>query len=259
MALSEYEQQQVEQVVGHLKKVNSILIITGAGLSADSNLPTYRGVGGLYNDNAEDGMPIEEALSGHMLRTRPGLPWKYISQIEKSCRGAVFNRGHEIIAALEARFSKVWVLTQNVDGFHQEAGSKNVIDIHGNINTLLCTGCSYREEVQDYSHLDLPPYCKSCGAVIRPDVVLFGEMLPMDKVARLQKLLDQGFQMVFTIGTSSLFPYIVEPVLDAKRWNTPTVEINPGETDLSRMVDIKITAGAAEALDAIWKAWELGN
>lgn len=252
MSLSQHDQHQIDEVAQRLKKVNSVLFITGAGLSADSNLPTYRGVGGLYNDNAEDGMPIEEALSGGMMMRRPALPWKYISQIERSCRGAVHNRGHEVIAALEAALPKVWVLTQNVDGFHHQAGSEKVIDIHGQISVLYCTGCGRREEVDDYSHLECPPYCKACGAVIRPDVVLFGEMLPMDKVAQLQRILEEGFQMVFIVGTSGLFPYVVEPVIDAKRCNIPTVEINPGTTDLSNMVDYKITAGAAEALDAIW-------
>ncbi len=74
----------------------------------------------------------------------------------------------------------------------------------------------------------------------------------MDKVAQLQRILEEGFQMVFIVGTSGLFPYVVEPVIDARRCNIPTVEINPGTTDLSNMVDYKITAGAAEALDAIW-------
>jgi len=250
MTLSQADKAQLEEVALKLSRCRSALFITGAGLSADSNLPTYRGVGGLYNDeDTEEGIPIEEALSGTMLHRQPELCWHHISRIEVSCRGATFNRGHEVIAAFEKKLERVCVLTQNVDGFHRGAGSKNVIDIHGDICRLLCTRCTYREVVSDYSHLQMPPKCPDCSALIRPDVVLFGEMLPHDKLAQLYQQTELGFDMVFTIGTSSLFPYIVEPVMTAKSWGVPTVEINPGHTDLSRMVSYKIHAGAAESLD----------
>lgn len=257
MALSAADRQKIASVVALLRESSSILFITGAGISADSNLPTYRGVGGIYNnEDTEEGVPIEQALSGGMFRRRPDLTWKYLSEIEMACRGAVPNRGHEVIAKIERRFSRVWTLTQNVDAFHHAAGSRNVIDIHGNLRVLLCTVCRHRREVEDYQELPIPPQCPGCGGMERPDVVLFDEMLPTDKVANLQRQLIEGFQMVFSIGTSSMFPYIVEPVIQAKRWRVPTVEINPGHTDISNMVDYKIGGGAAESLHAIWEHLE---
>jgi hypothetical protein len=113
-------------------RATSALFITGAGISADSGLPTYRGIGGLYEDaTTEEGIAIEDALSGDMLRERPEVCWKYIHQIERACRGATWNRAHEVLALMEGRYERTWVLTQNVDGFHRRAGSKNVIEIPG--------------------------------------------------------------------------------------------------------------------------------
>ena len=102
--------EQIAEVVSELRHFKSLLVITGAGMSADSGLPTYRGVGGLYNDDStEDGMPIEQALSGAVFQTRPEITWKYLGQIEESCRGARFNRGHEVLAQMEEWFERFWI------------------------------------------------------------------------------------------------------------------------------------------------------
>lgn len=236
------------------EQASRVLFITGAGISADSDLPTYRGIGGLYNVNMTDeGLTIEEALSGPMLAERPEITWGHISRIEEACRDASFNRGHEVIALLEDHLDHVCVFTQNVDGFHRSAGSSQVIDIHGDVYQLLCTQCHYRETVVDYSHLDIPPKCRSCDGLIRPDVVLFGEMLDMKKLELLQAEAAKGFDLVVSIGTSSLFPYIMQPVLIAKQLGVPTIEINPGETDISEVVDVKVTERAATALEAVYQ------
>ena len=236
-----------------LRGASSVLFITGAGISADSGLPTYRGIGGLYEDaDTPEGMPIEEALSGEMMRRHPAIPWKYIHQIEASARGASFNRAHAILAEAERRFDRVWVLTQNVDGLHRKAGSKNVIDIHGDVHHLLCTACDHRANVEDYSRLAPLPLCPDCGAPLRPDVVLFGELLPLSKVETLERELLRGFDVVFSIGTTSVFPYIARPVVEARLRRKATVEINPGETLLSGEVDVKLEMRAAEACEALW-------
>ena len=112
--------------------------------------------------------------------------------------------------------------------------------------------CDYRESVKDYASLDVPPLCPRCDAFIRPDVVLFGEELPTSKLAILWRELGWGFDLVFSVGTSSVFPYIADPVLRARSAGIPTVEINPGRSEVSDVVDIRIEAGAASALDAIW-------
>jgi NAD-dependent deacetylase len=238
-------------------RARSVLFITGAGISADSGLPTYRGIGGLYEDaTTEDGLEIEEALSGDMLRERPEVCWKYIHQIERACRGATWNRAHEVLALMERRYERTWVLTQNVDGLHRRAGSNNLIEIHGDVHQLTCTQCDYRDRVEDYAALSIPPRCPDCGAIVRPEVVLFGEMLPGAAVAALERELGRGFDLVVSIGTTSVFPYIAAPVVLARRAGRDTVEINPGTTGVSHAVAHRMRSRAAVALDAIWRRLE---
>ncbi|NQT89771.1 MAG: NAD-dependent protein deacylase [Candidatus Omnitrophica bacterium] len=249
-------QAKISEIARLLKGCRNILFITGSGISAESGLPTYRGIGGLYDDKTtEEGIPIEMALAGEMLSTRPEITWKYLSQIEKNCRSATFNRAHEVIAQMERDFERVWVLTQNIDGFHRQAGSKNVIDIHGNLHNILCPACGWRKTIKDFTEIDIPPHCPKCNTIARPDVVFFGEMLPEDKLALLMRELDRGFDIYFSIGTTSVFPYIRHPMAVAEHLRRPTVEINPGETEISGWVEIKLPMGAAEALDGVWREY----
>lgn len=245
--------EQINDIVSLLHQSKRLLFITGAGLSADSGLPTYRGIGGLYDDQlTEEDIPIEVALSGEMLRRNAALSWKYIAQIEAACRGARFNSGHRIIADLQNYFEHVCVLTQNVDGFHRDAGSHNLIEMHGYIHDLLCMSCDYQSTVDDFSGLEIPPSCPHCAGLLRPDVVMFGELLPEAAISHYYRELSRGFDMVFSIGTTSVFPYISGPVLEARRRGVPTVEINPGFSEISDYVDIKLAAGAAASLQTIW-------
>ncbi len=250
------DSKKIDKVVSLLQTARNLLFITGAGISADSGLPTYRGIGGLYNNkHTDEGIAIEDALSGQMLHSHPEIAWKYIYQIEEACRDATFNRGHQVIAEMENHFPRVWTLTQNIDGFHRAAGAKNVIDIHGDIHFLSCMSCSYGVKVENYAGLKIPPICPQCGGILRPNVVLFGEMLPQEKCHILNEELEKGFDLIFTIGTTSIFPYIAYPVIDAHRAGIATVEINPGMTQVSRYVDIKFSAGSAATLDAIWRRY----
>ena len=251
--MDQQQHETVEAVVRTLRKCQSVLFVTGAGISADSGVPTYRGIGGLYEiEVTEEGLPIEEILSGSTLRSKPELTWKYLGQIADAARGANYNRAHEVIAEMEQHFPRVWTLTQNVDGFHRAAGSRNVIEIHGNMSSLYCTRCGDRTVVEEDATVELPPACPDCGAIMRPDVVLFGELLPDEALSRLRRELAIGFDVVFSIGTSALFPYIQEPVVAARRMGVPTIEINPSETPLSLDVDYRLALGAATAMDEIW-------
>jgi NAD-dependent deacetylase len=252
--------ETIDHIIADLRQCDSILFVTGAGLSADSGLPTYRGVGGLYNHGeTEEGLPIEEMLSGAMFGRRPAWTWKYLRQVESRCRGAMFNRGHAVLAEMERHFPRVWVLTQNVDGFHRAAGSRNVIDIHGDLRQIRCTACPHRFTVADYLGFDDLPRCPACTAILRPDVVLFGEMLPDDRLRELKNQLREGFDIVFSIGTTSVFPYISFPVELAVQRGKPSVEINPGTTSVSELATYRLALGAALALDAIWTRFNEGG
>ncbi len=242
----------LDSIAQRLARAGRVLLITGAGISADSGLPTYRGVGGLYNDgHTEDGLAIEDALSGQVFARRPDITWKYLVQIEENCRAAKPNAAHLAIAELERRLERVTVFTQNIDGLHRQAGSRDVIEIHGNLQELLCTACDFAETVDHLAGHEMPPRCPRCGSVLRPNVVLFGEALPEAAMERFLDALDAGFDMVFTIGTSGVFPYIAEPVAWAAQSGIPTVEINPLQTRLSGLVDCHLPLGAAPALTAL--------
>lgn len=255
--MSSGHEAKLAQAAALLRGARRVLFITGAGISADSGLPTYRGVSGLYNGElTEDGLHIEEALSGGCFAERPEITWKYLSQIERNCRDARPNAAHRTIVEAERRGIDCVVLTQNVDGLHRQAGSRRLIEIHGTLAPLVCPACGSEHPDVLPEALGSPPRCIDCAAVVRPPIVLFGEALPLAAVEALQDELAEGFELVVVIGTTAVFPYIVEPVVYALRAGIPVVEINPAQTQLSPHVDIHLPLGAAEALRAI--ALQLG-
>jgi len=246
------EQAQIDAVASLIDQSKRILFITGAGISADSGLPTYRGIGGLYDDALTDhGIPIEQALSGAMMAQRPDITWQYLAQIESTCRGAAPNEAHWVLARLVAARPGSMVLTQNVDGFHRLVGTPGLVEIHGNLHQLACTECGRGRTVPDFVGLQFPPACPTCHGLLRPAVVLFGEALPVEATMKLEHMLERGPDLVVSIGTSSAFPYIAGPVVWAAEDGIPTVEINPGETPLSGLVTHHLRMGAAAALTAI--------
>lgn len=247
-----FDQIDPEEIRTWCRDARRILFITGAGISVDSGLPTYRGVAGLYdNANTEDGVPIEVALSGQMFRRNPDLTWKYLMQIATACEGKSCNRGHEIIAEFQNHFDEVWVATQNIDGFHHDAGSRNVLEIHGTMRRLSCLDCDCQLQISDLTSRQVPPVCPECSGFMRPDVVLFGEMLPEKTLATYQAQLQQGFDAIILVGTSALFPYISSPIQIFAGTDCLTMEINPGETDVSNTVDIRLQTGATEGLEQL--------
>ena len=250
-------EDQFQEIVDKLREAESILFITGAGLSADSGLPTYRGQSGLYTKaNPEEGIAIEDILSGSMLRNRPELTWKYLIDIEKACRGAHFNDGHRVIADFEKSLPRVWTLTQNIDGFHRDAGTQKLIEMHGTFKEISCTVCEYNKAVDNYEDLELPPRCPDCGALIRPAVVLFGEQLPADALEDYSRELSRGFDIVFSIGTSSRFPYITDPVFHHYYNGAMTIEINPEKTDVSPYTHFQLRLSASDALTKLWEIYK---
>ena len=250
--MSEVDAALFDRVAEDLRGARRILAITGAGISAESGLPTYRGIGGLYEDtDPEEGIPVEVALSGTMLRARPELTWRHLARLGRTLEGATFNAAHRVLAEMERRFDVV-VLTQNVDGFHRDAGSTRVIDIHGDYHHLSCMACGAASRVAEYDLLEIPPRCRVCAGLLRPDVVLFGELLPVDKTAALARESELGFDAVLSIGTTSVFPYIAEPLVFAARTGRPTVEINPGDTAVSRYARYRVKTRASVALEALW-------
>ena len=206
-----------------------------------------------------------------MFRKHPEITWKYMLQLGMTIAEHEPNDAHRIIAQWERRFAeqggKLVVLTQNIDGYHRAAGSKNVYEFHGSLGTLHCTRCSWSEQVEPDATVQdrlrelqkhLPPQCPKCHAVIRPRVVLFEENLPLHETEAFQREFysQPGFGLVISVGTSAMFYYIIEPVQIANSRGIPTVDINPVEGELSREVTIHLPLRAAEAMCEIERRWQ---
>lgn len=243
--------EAMQRVADQMRQAERVLVITGAGISADSGLPTYRGVGGLYNEHTEDGLPIEAALSAPMLQRNPALCWKYLAQIGRACVAAAPNAGHFALAELQRRKPGCWLLTQNIDGFHLAAGSpaQRLIEIHGTLAPLFCMDCGRQsDDLAGHLARPLPPRCGHCGGILRPPVVLFDEMLPEAGLHTLRAQLNEGFDVVLAVGTSASFAYILEPILRTRQSGGFTAFIDPFAGELARMVDIHIARAASDVL-----------
>jgi len=264
-------EQKLEAVAAELRRAIRVLFITGAGISADSGLPTYRGIGGLYNtEKTEEGYPIEQCLSASMFHVRPDITWKYMRRIGEAVLQCRPNPAHEVLARWEKEFAqrsgKTVIFTQNIDGYHRFAGSENVLEIHGTLSELFCIKCNWNLSLQECLEnlkQNPVPQCPKCGAVIRPRIVMFEEMLPRATLVQFEEEFDggNGFDLVFSIGTSAMFPYITGPVYDAIRCGKTTVEINPAAGEFSHRVAYHLPMRAAEAmirLDALINSTSLG-
>ena len=202
------------------------LVLTGAGVSAESGLATFRGSGGLWEGRDPMDIATPEAFTRD-----PVDVWRFYAWRRRQAAAARPNPGHVALAGLEAALPQFVLATQNVDGLHQRAGSRRVVELHGSLWTLRCTrdGRSSTDTSLDFP--EVPPRC-SCGAMLRPGVVWFGEMLPEEAMARAERA-ARSARVVIVAGTSSLvFPAAGLPAIarDGGAW---IVEVNPEVTPLS--------------------------
>ena len=224
--------------------------ITGAGISVASGIQTYRGPGGLYED-PDEGDRTVEALSAQTWATDPERTWAVVAELARGAEAAHPSVGHEALVRIERVVERFVLLSQNVDGLHARAGSRNRIDVHGTVRVLRCTGC---EKKRDLVPTDLEPgqgvpRCESCGALLRPDAVLFGEMLDPRDLARIQQdLMEAPLDLLLVTGTSAQFPYIVAPIQAAAERGVLIVEFGPEPTDITPLATLSLRTGADEGL-----------
>ena len=216
-------------------------LLTGSGISAESGVPTFR--------EAQTGLwerfdPKELATPEAFTRD-PALVWDWYAWRRKLVAEAHPNPGHLAIAEMQRLVPSFTLLTQNVDGLHQEAGSREVIELHGNIRR---TKCSVEDTtVEGYDEGESPPYCPSCGAPLRPDVVWFGEMLPPEGLDAASTA-ARGADVFLSVGTSSLVYPAAGLPFEALENGATVVEINPSETPLSRHANYALRGPAGEVL-----------
>jgi NAD-dependent deacetylase len=226
-------------IVEQLKEAKKIVFVTGAGISQESGIPTFRGKGGLWRNHDAMKLATIDAFYDN-----PKLVWEWYNERRQNIFAAEPNLGHKAIVELE-KFSKVVILTQNIDGLHQRAGSSKVLELHGSIVKIKCTVCEYKDEIFT-EFAEIPPLC-TCGNILRPDVVWFGEGLPQD--VWQDAIMHANSCDVMVIAGTSL---VVSPAntlpIYAKQNNATLVEINPDKTIMTGDMDLSIRSTSATAI-----------
>ena len=230
-----------EKFLIRLKHASSVVVLTGAGISKESGLPTFRGKDGIWND-----YKAEELATPQSLQKNPELFWQFYTWRIQKVKEAKPNLGHYAIVDMERLFSDFVLITQNVDNLHSVAGNPKIVELHGNIMNSRCTKCEH--VIHDAAgQTDEPPRCPKCGSLMRPDVVLFGENLKPGNLRKAQEA-SSSCEVFFSIGTSGLVEPAASLPFQAKGNGAFIVEINPEQTPLTSFMDESIRVGAGKFL-----------
>jgi NAD-dependent deacetylase len=231
----------VDRLAGLIRERQPCVVLTGAGISTESGIPDFRSASGLWQDID----PVEIA-SIDAFRHDPARVWEFYAYRLGILGEVEPNEGHRAIAALERAGLVSAVITQNVDSLHQRAGSREVVEVHGSLATAVCPVCGAREPVESVERklaIAPVPACDLCGSALKPGIVMFGELLPVDAIMRATEL-ARGAALVVVVGSSlSVWPVAGLP-LEAGAFAV----VNLGPTELDDQALLKIDAGAGETL-----------
>lgn len=227
-----------------VKECRSMCVLTGAGVSAESGVPTFRGPGGMWRNRDPMSLATPEAFAAD-----PKTVWEWYQWRREIIRSCSPNPGHEAIGRIERGKEDFLLVTQNVDGLHRLAGSRKIVEFHGSIWAVRCTGCGREEEVRSRFPV-LPPRCGSCGALLRPGVVWFGEQIPAAALTASLSMLETC-DLLLVAGTSS----VVQPSASfafavAARGGT-VIEVNLEETPISEAARYSFRGKSGELLPKI--------
>jgi NAD-dependent deacetylase len=233
-----------QKLISRLKDAKSVVVFTGAGISAESGVPTFRGEEGLWKT-----FKPEELANFDAFMRNPALVWEWYKYRKQIINDVQPNPGHYAIVELEKIYNNFAVITQNVDNLHRRAGSKNVFELHGNIMRNYCIDCykDYSDEFV-FSSLEVPK-C-TCGGFIRPGVVWFGEMLPEDQWNAAEKA-SSSADVFFSVGTSGIVYPAASLPYAAKRNGAMVVEVNPEPTPITSIADEFLKGKSGEVLPEI--------
>ncbi len=228
-----------------LLTAKNVMVLTGAGASAESGIPTFRDEEGLWSEFN----PLDYATPEAFHRD-PVKVWRWYDARRVNLAQARPNPAHLALAEMEDD-RRVFVVTQNVDDLHEQAGSKDVIHIHGSLWRTRCERDGIVEENREVPLSEVPPLCM-CGAILRPDVVWFGEELPGQPVERIRHYLLEGrIDLCLIVGTEATFGYIVQWALQAREAGALVVDVNPRDTGLGSAVDVHLRGKAGEVLSRL--------
>ena len=242
----------IRQAAELIRSARYLVALSGAGLSAGSGIPTYRGAGGLWTQH--DTPPL---LSYQEFASDPAGWWARrlaaeedpshpVYQMKQAVDRAAPNAGHLALVELERRGVLRWVITQNVDNLHAEAGSRALLEIHGNRTRLRCLECGLRFSRDDFDLTKVPPACSECGGVLKLDTVMFGEPIPPDVLDSCREAAETADCMLL-VGTSGTVNPAARLPLVAKERGAMLIEVNPESTPLTQWCDIALS-GPADAI-----------
>jgi NAD-dependent deacetylase len=222
-----------------------VLVITGAGVSAESGIPTFRGKGGYWRNLDPTKLATSEAFA-----CDPNLVWDWYRERRQRIRQAQPNAAHRAIAKLALQADEFLLVTQNVDDLHLRAGlpAEKMVQIHGDIFMTRCSRCDFRKHEHEHDDGDLPK-CPECSEFMRPGVVWFGEQLDAVKIEIVENFISGGdCDLVIVAGTTALFGYIIDWALRARGQTGQLIEVNPEETSLSQFATKSLRESAGVAL-----------
>lgn len=235
-------EHHIEKVVTLLAGARRVAALTGAGISAESGVPTFRGQDGLWKQYRAESLATPEAFERD-----PGLVWEWYDWRRGLIAPVEPNAGHRVLAGWEGLFGDFAVITQNVDGLHAKAGSHDIVELHGNIWKLRCTREGTVEEIRETPLPRLPPVCPSCGALFRPHVVWFGESLDPVVLDRASGI-SRSCQVMLVLGTSGVVHPAASLPFAASRAGAKIVEINVEPTPLTPQADHFLPGKSGEIL-----------
>ncbi len=231
----------IDEVRQRIAEATRVVAFTGAGISVESGIPTFRGPGGLWRN-----YDAQQLATVAAFRLDPKLVWEWYDSRRQNMAAAQPNAGHFALAEFDRRVPEFTLITQNIDGLHDRAGSTGIVKLHGDIWTLCCVQCNREREDLRVPLPDLPPFC-GCGGMLRPAVVWFGEHLPPGVWSKAEFAASRA-QVFLSIGTSAVV-YPAAGLIDVARESGATiVEINPQETGYSNSVDYMLRGPAGEVL-----------
>jgi NAD-dependent deacetylase len=239
----------VERAAELLSRAHHGVALTGAGVSAESGIPTFRGEGGLWTKYD----PVKVSSIDSFLAD-PASYWQVSKDRGRVALAAKPNPGHTALAALEQAGHLAAIVTQNTDGLHQDSGARRVIELHGSGRKVQCLECGAvesRQDVQDRLNLEMPPRCLACGgALLKPTVVLFGEPMPVEAVTLARELAEKA-DVMLVVGTSLVVYPAAEIPLVASRAGAPMIVVNAEPTPLDRFAEVVIHGRSGEVLPQI--------
>lgn len=224
-----------------------VVVLTGAGVSAESGIPTFRGAGGLWRTHLASDLATPLAF-----RSDAKLVWEFYEWRREKISRCQPNAAHLTLATMEQHLPDFILITQNVDGLHQRAGNQNVLSLHGDIWRVRCTNCDYVSADDRVPFPELPPLCPSCRGFLRPDVIWFGEQLSA-------AILEQAWaaaaraSLMLVVGTSALVQPAASLPMLAQHNGAVLVEANPEETPLTPYADVTLRGPAGELLPGWWQ------